>query len=1000
SSLLNKKTYRRGTKVVVIAKNQDGLNNLYKLVKIAHVDNYIRFPILFKSDINKYRKDLIIGASADSDSEIFTIFSTFNSNSEKNEKMKFYDYIEVRPVNCFSHLIPFSISENDLKEIIKSIIKYSEGLKIKVIAASNVHYCNKYQKKIKDIIISNPAVSGYKHYLYKYAIKENLNLLDNFESIPNQHLKSMKEIIDSWLFLNDVELIEKIVVKNQREITSEIEQIKILTFVNYPDYENSEKQIMDYCLIRLEFVFGTEIPWFAIQRLQNEWRIIKKKYISVYWLSWKVVSEAHNSGNIVGSRGSVGCSFIAYLLNITDINPLPLYSICKACKNWNLIENSERASCYDFKQVQLCEKCNEYKVFYEGHSLPFETFVGWKGEKIPDIDLNFSGEYQKKAHNYIRDLLGKDNVYRIGTVNKLSSQTAENFWEEHLKLRKKINPNFNLSIWCENFSKNNELKNTFSTTKEFIIEQLKGIKRTTGQHPGGLLIIPSKCNMTDYTPLNYPANDIKSEWLTTHFEYSFLSKIFLKMDILGHDEPTVLERLFKLTGKSPLDVRFDDEKIIKLFSECDTLGIPEFGTDLVKKNLLEKIKPVKFSQLVQISGFSHGTNVWLQNQYSLYKDKIFPIKKLLACREDILELLDEKGVDKEQAFIATESIKKGKWHSLDPKIKNEIERKLSVEDEGKHYFSILEKIEYMFPKPHAIAYTMTAWRTAYYKVYFTEEFYSVLLTYHTNIYDIWLMTFDVNKAIPLRINNLLDNIERFKSVRKDIASICRVLLRISKEVKELDEFTSAIFNKDKNYYQILGLNQEEEDFSKELLEQQYLKNLEILKSNFHNESLKDKKNSRFIEKISKEIEKVKKAYYTLFDYQKKSNYDNWLVIKEKLEKNISIREIVSSWKFTAKEKGLLFTLKIISEIKNKGYKFSVGLDFNLSNTTSFFFQKGKLLIPFFAINGIGESASKKIIEYRSKKGRIIDWKGELRSILNSNNFSQLIELENNGMIFS
>lgn len=328
-----------------------------------------------------------------------------------------------------------------------------------------------------------------------------------------------------------------------------------------------------------------------------------------------------------------------------------------------------------------------------------------------------------------------------------------------------------------------EIKQEKEKPKWEIIEELKGIKRTTGQHPGGLLITLPNTDIHKYTPLNYPADNRQAEWMTTHFEYSFLSEIFLKVDILGHDEPTVLQKLSQLTNINPLKVSFRDTKVMKIFTTADTLGIPEFGTDFVRRNLLTPLKPTKFSQLLQISGFSHGTNVWTQNQQTIYKNKELSLNELIACREDIWNFLVSWGVDNKNAFIATEYIRKGKWESLPENIKEEIRSKLD-DKEGELYFSILSKIKYIFPKPHAIAYTTTAWRAAFYKVYYPQEFYSVLLTCHATVYDIWLMTLEP-ATITFRLDNLLSNPFNYKNNEKELLSIIKVLEELEKETKKI-----------------------------------------------------------------------------------------------------------------------------------------------------------------------------------------------------------------------
>lgn len=997
-SEVKEKFYYRGigTKIIALAKNKKGLSDLYNLVKISHVDNFFKTPFLFRSDIEKHRRNLLIGSSGDFDGEIMSLFSTFNLGKNIKKKIDFYDYIEVRGVDSFTHLIASEkIKRNDLESILFSIISSSRRVGVKVVSVNNVHYSDKNQKKIKEIIVANEGINGSKHYLYNFATSEDLKC-DGFESLPSQHLRTKREIIENWSFLQDENIINEIVFKNPELLIDKVGEVKIFDkHIGYPSSTEDEIDLISYCLKATDEMFGEQIPPFISKRIKKEWNIIKKNYLSIYWISWKVVAKAHEDGSIVGSRGSVGCSLIAYLLKITDINPLTLYGLCRNCKYCKEEINDSKEnnlSCYDFDEEEQCPSCKKGTLKLEGHSLPFETFVGWDGEKTPDIDLNFSGEYQMFAHDYIRELLGKDHVYRIGTVNKLSQQTAENFWNGHQKLRKTINPNFNLMSWSNKMFKNKNSFNDSIKVKELILNQLKGIKRTTGQHPGGLLVVPNGVKIIDFTPLNYPADDDRSEWLTTHFEYSFLSKIFFKLDILGHDEPTILQKFFSATGKDPLndsDVSFNDKKIMDVFTNCDTLGIPEFGTDLVKKSLLKPIRPTKFSQLVQISGFSHGTDVWMQNQQQIYRNKKLSLSKLLACREDILSLLDSKGVDKKSAFSATEFIRKGKWDKLDENIKEIIREKLKGE-EGEIYFSILEKIKYIFPKPHAIAYTMTAWRTAYYKVYFPEIFYSVLLTYHASIYDVWLMTCDTKKSIPFHLIKILENLDSLKTSRKDFISIAKVLIKLGKEEDSIGAFADNVFGYNENYYELFNLK---EDFSNEDLKNSFDRIV-----NNKRELLNENSSARSIEKCKNEIKSLTNAYNVILDEEKKSIYDKEIKINEIVKKNFTFQEI-NDWKLTMKEKNLLFTLRIIVEIKKKGFNFSLGLDFNHSTLSDFKFFNGKMSIPFTAINGIGEIVAKKIINYRTEYGKIKDWKEDLKKILNKKNFEQILNLENNGLVF-
>lgn len=991
----NAKFYHRGigTKIVVLARNKQGLSDLYQLVKIAQVDNFHKSPFLFRSDVDKYRKHLLIGASGDFDNEIVNCFSTFNLGEQIEAKIKFYDYLEVRAIDSFRHLIATArISKSELESLLYSIIQCAKQLAVTVVATNNVHYSYESQKNIKEIIVANDGINGSRHRLYHYAISGASD--DGFSNLPAQHLRSRKELVANWSFLQDEKLLKELVIDNPNTLTNKIAKVQIFEkHIGYPSSSQDENELMVRCLQAADEMFGGKTPLFVSKRIQREWKTIKKNYLAVYWLSWKVVAKAHSDGSIVGSRGSVGCSLIAYLLKITDINPLDLYGLCRNCKfcKEDIDRGPENSlSCYDFEEEELCPACKKGTLKLEGHSLPFETFVGWDGEKTPDIDLNFSGDYQRIAHDYIRELLGKDYVYRIGTVNKLSQQTAENFWDGHQKLRKSLNPNFNLRNWANKVLANG---GDLTEAKDFALNQLKGIKRTTGQHPGGLLVVPPGTKIIDFTPLNYPADDTDSEWLTTHFEYSFLSKIFLKLDILGHDEPTILQTFYSATGKDPLnenDVSFNDSKIMEVFTNSDTLGIPEFGTDLAKKSLLGLIKPTKFSQLVQISGFSHGTYVWMQNQQQIYKDKKLPLSKLLACREDILNLLDTKGVDKKSAFQATEFIRKGKWDKLDVGIKDIIRTKLGGQ-EGEIYFSILEKIQYIFPKPHAIAYTMTAWRTAYYKVYFPEVFYSVLLTHHASIYDVWLMTCDTKKSIPFRLIKILESLDSLKASRKEFVSIAKVLLKLGKEDTTIQDFTDNIFGDGKNHYQLFGVT---ESFDDEELKIAFDSN-----NATKQELLAKSPSARSADKVRKEIEQLTNAYQTLLDPEARVIYDREMRINKIVKEQFTTREI-NDWKLTMKEKDLLFTLRVVVEIRKRGFKFTIGLDFNASSLNDFSFVDGKMLIPFTAITGVGAKVAEKIIDYRTTNGRINDWKEDLKSILNKKNFEQVSNLEDNGLLFT
>lgn len=594
-----------------------------------------------------------------------------------------------------------------------------------------------------------------------------------------------------------------------------------------------------------------------------------------------------------------------------------------------------------------------------GHNIAHETFFGVAGEKNPDIDLNFAGDYQKVMHNYVRELLGNDSVYRIGTINTLKASMAEVFWKNHLNLRKQLTSKKNLQTlseaegvserqkewlvrsmeeslpfkeerWYEAWVDkqnlevlnrrngfDNEAKDKVKTEiKENILKKLEGIKRTTGQHPGGLVITKEGVDINNFTPLNYPGGK-KSEFATTHLDYEFLSQSLLKIDILGHEEPKVLKDLHALTGQDPLKIPFQDEKVMSLFNRADTLGVTEFGTDFVRKMLLT-LKPTKFSNLLQVSGFAHGPSVWLNNQQSFYKNKLLTLDELVGSRDDIWNYLETQGLDKRKSFVITEYIRKGKWDKIPEDLKEEMEEKLGSSKKGKMYLEIFKKIEYMFPKPHAISYTMTAWRSAFYKVYYPQEFYSIVLTYHTVIHDILLMSLE-DKNVRFRLNNLLENIDVYKNSFKEVVSITKVLRKMSFPASfklNVDEIVEGVKKKAKD----IGLN---------------------LFANFR-----------------------------------------------------------GSFVLTAKEKELLYTLRMISEMKEKFPTFRIGVDLNRSEATSYKIKDWTVFVPISAITGFGEIVAKKIVDQRQKEEKVSkeNWSESLKKFINVNHLQQLKYLEECGML--
>ena len=950
----------RGKKIKVLVQTQEGLYNLYRLITISHTQRLSKNPQILRSDLIKNRSGLLIGASGGRNGEIFNLFSSFSSLEKKKEACRFYDYIEINSPKSFSYLYENGyLTEKDLNNLCQRIIYLSEELEIKAIPSHNVHYSEKKEKILKDIIIANKGMNGKHHYLYWEATLDEKE--DRFAFMPQQHLLTKEEMIEQWSFLSNTISAKNLLFCWPKEIVETIEEINIkpknLSY-NFKDLEEKKKKLEDFFTQKANSLFGLNWPDFVQTRIEEEWKIIQEKYVFIFWVAWRIACKTEKDHSLMGSRGSVGCSFIAFLCNITELNPLPFYKRCSNCFYTELYQNEQsNYSCYDYQEKEQCPNCPHSFLLMEGLNMPMETFFGISGEKTPDIDLNFSSEYQKIIHDFVRNLLGSQSVHRIGTINTLKGSTSEEFWKKHLQLRKTLNskehltnilnetpnwqreyrsltPRFNEEEWYQEWveedkktinngdnhsNSNNNFYLRKKEMKEKIISNIQGIKRTTGQHPGGLLITPPEIDINRITPLNYPA-DRKTNFTTTHFEYDFLSTILLKIDILGHDEPTVLQKLFTLTKKDPLTISFNDEKVMSIFTSADTLGVTEFGTDFVRKILLF-LKPTKFSHLVQICGFSHGTNVWQDNQQTIYNKGKLKLDQLIACRDDIWDLFQKRGLDKHISFIATEFIRKGKWDQLSKEIKQKIIENLKKSEKGEIYLSVLEKIEYIFPKPHSIAYTMTAWRGAYYKVYYPQQFYSTLLTYHIRTYDIWLMTLNPD-VIYFRLKTLLETTEIYKTSIKEITSIIKVL-------KKLNTAKNAILGLDqvllKFYQQLEELNQNSE----------------------------------------KKI-KIKENGFELLTY---------------------------------KERNLLFSLRIILEMDQKQLKYRRGVDLNNSEEANFKVENEVILFPLLSIAGFGKAAVETLTFYR-KKNIILqnNWKESLSNLLNINHIKQLSDLEENNML--
>jgi len=729
---------RFGNKINIIAKNQKGLNDIYQLVSKASIDYFYGKPKIFKKEIEKKADNLIISPSGTS-SEIIDLFLSCSNNNIDKNNFDLYDYIEILPPSCLTEFIykGYFSNNDELNDFVSRIVDYFANKK-PLIATSNSYYLESSEKEFRKVLVNTKGIGGRYHRLYRY--------FKDKQDIPNNHVRTTREMLDELSFLNKDELIKEIVIDNPNKILNSISDLLPLQKGTFfatisEDAQKILKQLVNEKLNK-KYLHNNHIPVEIISRVKKELdSIIKNNFSNIYLIAHEVVKKSLNDGYLVGSRGSVGSSLIATLLEITEVNPLKAHYLCNKCNYSSFEVDKKYKSGYDLPKLK-CPSCGAIMTG-DGHNIPFETFLGFEGDKVPDIDLNFASNYQPIAHNFLKELFGEDKVIRAGTISTIANKTA-------YALVKKYEEENNLNI-------GNKL--------QIYVEKLIGVKRTTGQHPGGIIIIPKEKNIYDFTPVNYPADDINSEWKTSHFAYESLHDNLLKLDLLGHADPLALRKLQNITGIDPKDIPFNDKNINLLFSSPKSLnfineefekeyyngalGIPEFGTPFVRR-MLKDASPESFADLVQISGLSHGTDVWVGNAQDLISKNNLKLEEVIGCRDDIMTFLFSNGIDSKISFKIMESVRKGKG------IPEEYLGVLKDNNIPEWYIKSCNKISYMFPKAHATAYVIMAWRIAWFKVYKPLEYYSIYFSTRCT---------DFNPAIlPLGIEALEKERNRLKSI--------------------------------------------------------------------------------------------------------------------------------------------------------------------------------------------------------------------------------------------